>query len=208
MDLIDILNWRYAVKKFDDRKVSAARINEIVKSISLSASSTGMQPYRLFLIDDEQIRKELASDSFNAQIVEASHLLVFAAFDSINKQRIDDMISLMAKQREVPERQLADYKKNLETYLLARTDEENHTWSAKQAYIALGTGLIAAANLEVDATPMEGFNSKKLDTLLNLQEMGLKSVVLLALGYRDEEKDFLATQKKVRLPISEFLTKI
>lgn len=207
MNLTEVMNWRYATKKFSNKKVSADDLCKIIETISLSASSAGMQTYRLFVIESPEIRKDLGSDSFNPQIVDASHLLLFAAYESISQQTIDDYIQYVAKVRAIPVEQLADFKKALGVILL-RTDEENFIWSAKQAYIALGTGLIAAASLHIDATPMEGFNAEKLDQVLGLKAKGLKSVVLLALGYRDEEKDFLAKLKKVRIPLEEFTTVI
>lgn len=167
-----------------------------------------MQPYRVFVINNEHVRQELAEDSFNAQITEASHLVAFAAFTTITKEYIASFIEFMAKERGLPEDAFEACKNSLEQHILARTDEENYIWSSQQAYIALGTGLIAAAYAKVDATPMEGFNSEKLDKLLNLREKGLKSVLLLALGYRDAEQDFLANQKKVRLPLSELVSEI
>ena len=208
MDLIESLNWRYATKKFSNKKLSEDKLQKIVDAINLSASSVGIQPYRLLVIENQKIRKELGADSFNPQITEASHLLVFAAYNSVKKDHIENYIKRIVKVREIPEESLVDFKRSLDNYLLERTDEQNFIWSAKQAYIALGTGLIAAANLQVDATPMEGFNSEKFDEILGLKEKGLKSVVLLALGYRDEENDIFSKLKKVRLPKEEFVTEI
>lgn len=208
MNLIDTLNWRYAVKKYTSQKVSNENVDQILKAIALSASSAGIQPYRVFVINNNQIRQKLAKDSFNAQIMEASHLIAFAAFDSITKEHISDFIQFMANERGLPETALVEYKNSLENHLLTRTNQENFIWSSQQAYIALGTGLIAAANAKVDATPMEGFHSETLDELLNLKEKGLKSVLLLALGYRDSENDFLANQKKIRLPLTELISEI
>ena len=165
-----------------------------------------MQTYRLFVIDDPSLKKELGEGSFNSQIAESSHLLVFAAFDSISQETIENYIQFVAKERDQPIAQLEDFKNAVGSSLLARTDEENFIWSSKQAYIGLGTGLIAAATLKIDATPMEGFDPEKFDRLLGLKEKKLKSVVLLALGYRDEENDYLAKLKKVRIPIQEFAT--
>jgi len=207
MKLIEDLNWRYATKKYSTQKVNGEDLEKIIDAINLSASSTGIQTYRLFVIEDPEMRKELGSDSFNPQIVEASHLLLFAAFDSISQETIDNYIRLVAKVREMPVEDLAGFKSALGA-LLTRTDDENFIWSAKQAYIALGTGLIAAAALHVDATPMEGFNTEKFDEVLGLKEKGLKSVVLLALGYRDEENDKYAKLKKVRVPKEEFVIRI
>ncbi len=207
MKLIEDLNWRYATKKYSTRKVTADDLEKIIDAINLSASSAGMQTYRLFIIENPEMRKELGSDSFNPQIVEASHILLFAAFDSISQATIDNYIQLVAKVREMPVEDLADFKSALGV-LLTRTDDENFIWSAKQAYLALGTGLIAAATLQIDATPMEGFNAEKFDEVLGLKDKGLKSVVLLALGYRDEENDIYAKLKKVRVPKEEFVTRI
>ena len=208
MKLIDDLKWRYATKKFSSKKVSNEDLEEIIEAINLSASSIGMQTYRLFVIENQALKNELGEGSFNTQIAECSHLIVFAAFDSISQESIDSFMEYVAKERETPVQELADYKGKISDYLLARTNEENFIWSAKQAYIGLGTGLIAAANLKIDSTPMEGFDAVKFDKLLDLNEKGLKSVVLLALGYRDEENDYLAKLKKVRIPKQEFAKKI
>lgn len=204
MKLLDDLKWRYATKKFSNKKVSNEDVAIIVEAINLSASSLGMQTYRLFVIEDQALKKTLGEGSFNTQIGESSHLLVFAAFKSINRETIDNYIQFVANEREQPVEELTGFRNTISDYLLPRTDEENFTWSSKQAYIGLGTALIAAANLKIDATPMEGFDADKFDKLLGLKEKNLKSVVLLALGYRDQESDFLANLKKVRVPSKEF----
>ena len=208
MKLIDDLKWRYATKKFSNKKIANDDLVKIIEAINLSASSIGMQTYRLFVIDNQVLKKELGEGSFNSQIAESSHLLVFAAFDSINQDTINNYIEFVAKERKTPVEDLIDFKKTISDYLLSRTDDENFIWSAKQAYIGLGTALIAAAPLKIDSTPMEGFDADKFDELLGLKEKKLKSVVILALGYRDEENDYLANLKKVRLPIEVFSTKV
>jgi nitroreductase len=208
MELIEALNWRYATKKFSTKKVANEKVHEIIEAINLSASSIGMQTYRLFVIEKPELQKVLGEGSFNSQISEASHLLVFAAYETVNKEMIDKYIQFVAKERNMPEENLADFKTAIVNGILNRTDEEHFIWSAKQAYIGLGTGLIAAANLQVDSTPMEGFDTEKFDNILELKEKGLKSVVLLALGYRDAENDYMVNLKKVRLPLSEFATGI
>lgn len=208
MKLIDDLKWRYATKKFSNKRVSDEDLEKIIEAINLSASSIGMQTYRLFVIDNPELKKELGEGSFNSQIADASHLLVFAAFSSINQKTIDGYVQFVAEERDTPVVQLDDLKSTISNHLLARSDEDNFIWSAKQAYIALGTGLIAAAALKVDATPMEGFDAEKFDRLLGLSEKNLRSVVLLALGYRDEEKDYLAKLKKVRISKEEFATRV
>lgn len=206
MDLEQALNWRYAVKKYSNRKISDADLAKILEATNLSASSAGMQPYRLFVLNNEEYRSQLRENSFNPQIQDASHLLVFAALENVTQETIDNYMSLISKERATPIEQLADFKKTLETYFLSTPKEENFIWASRQAYIALGTALIAAAELEIDSTPMEGFDRDKLDKMLGLEKIGLKSVVLLALGYRDEDQDMFAKLKKVRLPKDEFVT--
>jgi len=206
MDLQETLKWRYAVKQYDSKEVSDTDLKTIIDAINLSASSTGMQPYRLFVLKDKDLRKQLGESSFNPQIVEASHLLVFAAYENVTQENIDYYIQYVANIRKTPIEQLAEFKKTMENFFLNRTAEENFSWSARQAYIALGTGLIAAADLKIDTTPMEGFDNQLFDKLLGLKEQGLKSVVLLSIGYRDEEKDYFAKLKKVRLSREEFAT--
>jgi nitroreductase/dihydropteridine reductase len=206
MKTIENLKWRYAVKKFNTAKVSAAEIIKILEATNLSASSTGIQPYRIFVVENAAMRKKLAEGSFNAQISQSSHLLVFVAFDKVTREHIDQFISHLALERNLPEEALADYKAALVAGLLSRSDEENFNWSARQAYIAIGTALIAAAELKIDTTPMEGFDGEKFDSLLGLKQLGLKSVVALALGYRDAGNDPYANVKKVRLPLDEFVS--
>ena len=208
MKLIDDLKWRYATKKFSNKRVTDEDLEKIIEAINLSASSVGIQPYRLIIIENPRLKKDLAEGSFNSQIAEASHLLVFAAFTSITKEHISNYMELISKVRDTPLEALADFENAISSGLLSKTDTDNFIWSAKQAYIGLGTALIAAAQLKIDSTPMEGFDAEKFDELLGLKEKNLKSVVTLALGYRDEEKDYLANQKKVRLPIEDFSTKM
>jgi len=206
MSLIEDLKWRYATKKFSDRKVSNEDLNKIIEAINHSASSMGMQTYRLFVIEDPALIRELGEGSFNTQIAESSHLVVFAAFNSIDQEIIDNYIQYVASERGTSTEELDDFKNMLSSYLLSRTDNENFIWSAKQAYIGLGTGLIAAANLRVDSSPMEGFDAEKFDQILGLKEKNLSSVVLLALGYRDENNDWNEKLKKVRISTDEFAT--
>lgn len=208
MNLLESLNWRYATKKYSDRKVSADDLNKIIAATNLSASSAGLQPYRLFIVGNQELRNKLGEGSFNGQIADSSHLLVFAAFEKITEEHIETYINHMASERGLPVEALADFKAALVNGILNRTDEVNFTWAARQAYIGLGTALIAAADLQIDSTPMEGFDADKFDELLNLKEKGLKSVVTLALGYRDEEQDMYAKFKKVRLAKDDFASVI
>jgi nitroreductase/dihydropteridine reductase len=206
MDLIEDLNWRYATKKFTNEKVSDEKLQHILEATNLTASSCGLQPYRLFVIDNADLKANLGAGSFNGQIEHCSHLIVFAAFNQVTSQHIQDLIDLTAEVRGVPLESLQEYFNMLDFYFKSRTDAQNSIWADKQAYIALGTALIAASNVRVDATPMEGFDPQQFDTLLNLSDQGLHSTVILSIGYRDEDNDVYAGAKKVRLPLDKMVT--
>lgn len=208
MSLIEDLHWRYATKKYSTIKVSDEKVEQIVQAINLSASSTGLQPYRLFVIENDELRQQLGEGSFNEQITHSSHLLVFAAFSNVTVKHIADYMQLIATERKIPLESLSDFKASLDNFFLNNSPAENETWSMRQVYIALGTALIAAAALKVDATPMEGFDQKKFDKLLGLEEQGLRTSVIMSIGYRDEENDSFINHKKVRLPLNEFVTTI
>jgi nitroreductase len=199
MSLINALNWRYATKRMNGQKVPTEKVNNILEATRLSASSMGLQPYTVLVVEDEALRQEIQKVANNQpQIVEASHLLIFAAWDNISEQQVDDYINQMAAERGVTLESLAYFRSALVGIVTRNSQEQNYQWAARQAYIAFGTAIAAAATEEVDATPMEGFNAAALDELLNLKEKGLRSVTLLPLGYRDAANDKLATAKKVR----------
>ena len=205
MELIESLNWRYAVKRMTGEKVPAEKVDRILEAARLSASSVGLQPYKLIVVENEALRKQLQPAAFNQpQITEASHLLVFAAYEKITAKDIDDYIALQAAVKKVSTDNLADFKNKISSSILSRSDEANFNWAARQAYIALGTALVAAAEEKVDATPMEGFDPAAFDEMLQLNKQGLKSVALLVLGYRDEANDFLAKAPKVRRDMKDF----
>lgn len=204
MSLQESLKWRYAVKKFSDKKVSQDDLQSILTSINLSASSAGLQPYRVINVENPEVRQKLSEGGFNPQIAEASHLLVFAAIDQLSVSHVDDYMQLMADTRGVSVESLEKFKHILTANISGKTDEENFIWASKQAYIGLGTALAAAAELRIDTTPMEGFRPSQFDDILGLKDKGLRSVVLLALGYRDENNDPYAHAAKVRLPLESF----
>jgi nitroreductase/dihydropteridine reductase len=208
MKLIKNLKWRYAVKKYSDELVSEDKIDQIIEAINLSASSCGIQPYRLFIITNPEVRQRLVVRSFNAQIQASSHLLVFAGLNKITSEYIADYVMMMEQQRNLESGALTGLKDMLIAYFLPQTPEQNATWSDKQAYIGLGTALVAAAELKVDATPMEGFDAKVFDDVLGLSEKGLHASVIISFGYRDAANDYLALMPKVRLPINKFSSKI
>jgi len=208
MNLIENLKWRYATKAYNNIKVTEEKIDQILEAINLSASSCGLQSYRVFVVSNLEIQKKLGADSYNGQISSCSHLLVFAAFTDMSSSYIDNYMAMTEKQRGLDTGALSGFRNGLHSYFSTINAEQKALWAAKQAYIALGTALIAAAELKVDATPIEGFNAATIDEVLGLKEKGLHSTVILALGYRDSEKDYMAATKKVRLPIDEMITKV
>jgi nitroreductase len=185
-------------------KVPQEKLEVILESVRLSASSIGLQPYRLIVIEDPAVLEQIKPIANNqAQITEASHLLVFAAWADVTEDSIEEYLNLIASERKVSLESLGTMKGYM-AGLTKNTAEQNFNWAARQAYIALGTALIAAASQEVDATPMEGFDSAALDNLLGLPEKGLKSVSILPLGYRDINQDWLVSLPKVRTPKQKF----
>jgi len=209
MQLIDALNWRYATKRMNGKKVSDEKVNKILDATRLSASSMGLQPYSILVINNEELRRKLQPAVNNQpQIIEGSHVLVFAAWENVTEQHVDDYINNIAKIRGVSLASLDGFKQSLMKIVNGRTPQEKFEWAARQSYIALGTALTAAALEKVDATPMEGFNPEEVDKVLNLREKGLKSVTLLTLGYRDSEKDKLADAKKVRRSKEELILNV
>ncbi|MBE7169175.1 MAG: nitroreductase family protein [Williamsia sp.] len=208
MELINALNWRYAAKRMNGRPVPAEQLNNILEATRLSASSMGLQPYKVLVIEDEEVRKKIQKVAFNqAPIVEGSHLLVFAAYANVTEEHIQEYINHISTVRGVPVETLEGFKASM-MRLASRTPEQNYQWAARQTYIAFGTAIAAAAEERVDATPMEGFDPEALDELLSLKEKGLRSVTLLALGYRDSEKDVLANALKVRKGVDELFMKV
>lgn len=205
MELLTALNWRYATKRMNGQTVPSEKLDTILEAIRLSASSFGLQPYRVIVIDDPALKAKIHERACpQPQIVEGSHLLVFASWKNITNEHIDSYISLVAKERNMPVEELAQFDGMLKDFIASRTQERLSAWATRQAYIGLGTGLAAAAMEQVDATPMEGFNPTEMDKVLGLDETNLQSVAILALGYRDMANDYLVNQKKVRVSKDEF----
>lgn len=198
MSLTTALNWRYATKRMNGSRIPKEKKDIILNAISLAPTSYGLQPFSIFVIEDKDLLEKIKPIAMGQpQITEASALLVFASWDNVTQERIDAYFDRIVEIRKVSMESLAQVKQTIET-VLQNSEADNANWCAKQAYIALGIGLVAAAVEEIDSTPMEGFDKPGLDVLLELKEKGLKSQVLLTLGYRDEANDYLANLKKVR----------
>ncbi|MDP4892560.1 NAD(P)H-dependent oxidoreductase [Cypionkella sp.] len=204
------LNWRYATKAMDPAKiVPRAKLDAILQAINLAPTSSGLQPFEVFVVTNAEIRAKIRDAAWNqAQITDSTYLLVFAAWDNYTAERIDAVVNQTHAERGTPMEMLNAYYDNLKASYLPRAAEVNYDHAARQAYIALGVGLVAAAFEEVDATPMEGFNPDAVDEILGLRAKGLRSVSLMPLGYRAAEGDWLNGAKKVRKPMSELVTEI
>jgi len=208
--LLDTLNWRYATKKMDPSKtVSEDKVEKILTAAQMAPTSSGLQPFEILVITNAELRAKISAAAWGqTQITDGSHLIVFAAWDNYTAERIDAVVDLHVNERGIPREMLAGYYDNLKANYLARTEEVNAAHAAHQAYIAFGIALAQAAELEVDATPMEGFDPAQVDEILGLRAKGLRSVTLMPLGYRATEGDWLASMKKVRKPLSELVTRI
>jgi nitroreductase len=207
MSLIDKLKWRYATKKMDPAKVVPQdKVDQILEAIRLTASSSGLQPYEVLVITNKEIREKIKPiANGQSQIIDCSHLLVFAAWDNYTAERINNAFDMTERIRNFTSEAGTAYRQMLLKVYPARDAEINFTHAAKQVYIGLGTALIAAADAQVDSTPMEGFEPQALDTILNLKEKGLRSVVMLPLGYRKADEDWLLNLEKVRRTQENFI---
>lgn len=209
MSLHDDLKWRYATKAMNGEKVTQDKVDYILEAARLAASSSGLQPYKIFVISDQKILEGIKPIAYGqSQITDCSHLLVFAAWDNYTEERIRAVFKRSNEERGIPDAEIADYVNGVVQSLTSNSAEVNFAYTARQAYIGLGTALAAAAELRVDSTPMEGFNNAELDKFLQLPEQGLKSTCMMALGYRDESKDWLVNMKKVRTPKNEFIVEM
>ncbi len=202
MKLIENLKWRYATKKYDtSKKVSQQDIDYIKEAVQLSASSYGMQPFKVLDISDPKLREELKPLSWNqSQITDASHLFVFCNVVGVTNEDVDYMTKLKSEIKEVPVESIAGYGEFVKLKLEEKSEIEMFHWTAKQAYIALSTAMSACAELQIDCTPMEGFEPDAINEKLGLAEKGLNASVLLTIGYRHTD-DAAQHSNKVRKPI-------
>jgi len=210
MNLIDILNWRYATKKMDPtRAVPPDKVDLVIEAARLAPTSSGLQPFEIVAVTNREVRERIREIAWGqAQVTDCSHLLVFAARGNYTAERIDRMFDYANEVRGFPNEGWENYRQQLLASYPNRPAEVNFQHAARQTYIALGTALVSAAAEEVDATPMEGFDPDKLDDILGLRLRGLRSVVMLPLGYREVAGDWLVNLKKVRRPRAQFVTEV
>lgn len=208
MELLESLQWRYATKKMNGEKIPQDKLDRILEATKLAPSSYGLTPYKVIVVEDQDIKQQLQGACYGqTQLVDSSVVLVFATWDNITEESVDTYMNEIATQREISVDMLADFSGMLKGSINSMNDEQKQTWAQKQTYIGLGFALVAAATEEVDTTPMEGFVPQQVDEVLGLKELGLKSSVVLTLGYRDADNDYLASLKKVRWNDDTFFIK-
>ena len=206
MSLLESLQWRYATKKYNpEKKVSQQDIDKIVEAARLAPTSSGLQQFRVLVVSNQDIKNKLSPTMLNPEVmVDCSHVLVFAAWDRYTEERIDQIYARTTDERNLPRGRFDSYTDKIKGLYLPETAEENFIHTSRQSYIGFAMAIAMAAELKVDSTPAEGFDSALVDEVLDLKAKGLKSVTLLYLGYRDAEGDWLASMKKVRNPTEEF----
>ncbi|MGE8292984.1 MAG: NAD(P)H-dependent oxidoreductase [Sphingobacterium sp.] len=209
MSLKEALNWRSATKSFNGETIEKEKLDQILEAIRLAPTSSGLQPFKVFVVSNREIRAKLTPIAWGQpQILQASHILVFAAWDAISADRVDGFFEYSNQVRNLPSTATDAYRLNLLSLLDKKTKEEQFIDASRQSYIALGFGLLAAADLKVDATPMEGFDNSALDELLDLKSQGLRSTVMMALGHRDDENDWWSKLDRVRRPHEELFVEL
>ena len=197
-------SWRYATKKFDtNKKVSKEDLETLKEAIRLSASSFGLQLYKVIIVDNPELRAKLQPASWGqTQIVDASHLIIFANQTKFSDADVDAYLNNATTTRNLPEGALSGYGDYMKGALNAMPEDVRPNWTAKQTYIALSNLLNAAAELKIDATPMEGFIAEQYNEILGLDKLNLNAAVIAAVGYRHNE-DATQDYAKVRKPNEE-----
>ncbi|MDY0930533.1 NAD(P)H-dependent oxidoreductase [Chryseobacterium sp. CFBP8996] len=209
MSLIENLNWRHAVKAYDPaKKVSQEDLNTILEAARLAPTSSGLQPFRIVVVENQDLKNKMVQGALNPEVMrDSSHVLVFAAWDSYSNEKIDTVYDHHTDVRDLPRGRFGSYTDKIKELYNAQTPDQHFAHTARQTYIALGLAMAQAAELKIDSTPAEGFSNEVVDEILGLKELGLKSVSLLYLGYRDQDNDWMASMKKVRIPMEEFIIK-
>lgn len=207
MELLDKLNWRYAAKAMNGKVVPEEKVNNILEAISLAPTSSGLQPFEVMVITNQELKEQIRPVAWNQSVItDCSHLLVFAAWDQYTEDRINKMFDLTNEIRGFENEGWENYRQMLLGMYPKQDPEVSFAHAARQAYIGFSMAIAAAAFEGVDATPLEGFEAPKVDEILGLTEKGLRSCVMLPIGYRDTEADWLVNLKKVRKPMTDLIT--
>lgn len=207
MELIDKLKWRYAAKAMNGEKVAQEKIDNIIEAASLAPTSSGLQPFEIIVVTNQELKEKIRAIGWNQSVItDCSHLLVFAAWDTYTADRINKMFDLTNEIRGFKNDGWENYRQMLLNSYPQKDPEVNFQHAARQAYIAFSQAIAAAAFEEVDSTPIEGFDPEALDKILGLRKKGLRSCVILPLGYRDAKNDWLVNLTKVRKSREDLVT--
>jgi nitroreductase len=209
MDYIKLLNKRYATKAMNGKVAPQEKIDNILEAIRLAPTSSGLQPFEVFVITDKEVKSKIKEIAWNqSQVTDCSHLIVFAAWDHYTADRINHMFDLTNKIIRFKNEGWENYRQQLLANYPQKDPQQNFEHAARQTYIAFMSAITQAAVEGLDSTPMEGFDSSALDGILSLEEKGLRSTLLLPIGYRDADNDWLINLEKVRKPMNELVNHI
>lgn len=206
MSLLHKLNWRYATKKMDpEKEVQESDVTELLNAMNLTASSYGLQPYEFIVIKNQELQNTLKAASYDqTQVADASHVIVIAAKTEVSVEYIESYISHMAELRKVSIEDLKGYRDMMVDTMKGMSDDERNQWAQKQCYGVMGTLLLAAADLKIDACPMEGFDNQKYNEILELDKKNLHATIVIPIGYRSSE-DETQHAAKVRRPLEDIV---
>ncbi len=206
MNLIELLNWRYATKKMNNQTVPQDKVDRILEAARLAPTSSGLQQYEIVVVTNQELKDKIKAFAWNQSMVsECSHLLVFTAWHEYTSGRINGMFDLVNDERGFKNEGWEAYRQMLLSSYPQKSPEDAYQHAARQAYIGLSMAMVACAEEKVDSVPMEGFDPKAVDEILNLKQYGLRSAVMLPLGYREASGDWLVNLKKVRRSMDKFI---
>jgi nitroreductase len=202
MDIIESLNWRYAVKSFDpNRKLSADQVERIKDGLQLTPTSMGLQLMQFVIIENQDLQNQIVPFTYNQkQVADCSHLLILCRKTHVQEEDIITFVERTGEVRKLDNQNptLQNYEKMLRNSL-SLSSEQQKTWMENQVYIALGNLLTICAAEKIDSCPMEGFDRARLDDFLRLPEKNLNTVVMCPIGYRSKEDKYSAINKVRRL---------
>lgn len=206
MNVIENLKWRHACKAMNGKAVPQETVDKILEAIRLAPTSLGMQAYKVFVIENKDLKQTIFDKACPQQpVVGCSHLLVFAARTEIAASDYDLYFSIMQTERNKTDEQIEKYREKIEGFVNLKVGTNQPTWLVNQTYIGLGVACVAAAEAKIESVPIEGFDRVQLDEILSLKEKGYKSTLLLPLGYKDEANDWWDGEKKLRKSINDFI---
>jgi nitroreductase len=206
MNYLEQLNWRYATKRMNGSKVEESKKERILEAIRLAPTSLGMQPFDVFVVEDQETKELLSPLCFNQpQVKESDFMIIFANWTTHFEEKMEAYMNNIIQTRGVTSESLDGFRKSIHGYVLSKPAQVQSAWASEQAYIALGFGLMAAAMEQIDTTPMEGFDRTAVSDFLGLSAQGLEAAVIMAVGHRDASQDYLVHAPKVRRPKSEMI---